>query len=115
MLRSDIRRCKGATDAPGTHMFHTLAASMAEGPWVTVRNIARQMPATKCQTPVLNSSQQKGKQMFSGVALTIRQANGVYFRPVFECHTEDKLTEIISETYRLCREQGAALVNWTVA
>ena len=53
--------------------------------------------------------------MFSGVALTIRQADGNYFRPVFEVHNEEKLTEIISETYRLCREQGASLINWTVA
>ena len=53
--------------------------------------------------------------MFSGVKFTIRQANGNWMTPVYEVHNEEKLTEIISETIRLCREQGAALIGWQVA
>jgi hypothetical protein len=53
--------------------------------------------------------------MFSGVKFTIRQANGVWIYPTYEVSNEDSLTTIISETFRLCREQGALLANWEVA
>jgi hypothetical protein len=47
--------------------------------------------------------------MFSGVSFTIQLGNGSKFTPSYEVHNAETLSEIITNTYKLCGEQGATV------
>lgn len=52
---------------------------------------------------------------FSGVAFTIRQADGSLVTPAYEIHGGDALANVIVNTYALCHEQGATVLGVEVA